>query len=236
MGSSSSKSSPARFKTIQEVQKAIRSAGLESSNLIFGIDYTCSNEDNGKISFHGKSLHNCTVINPYMEVIQILGETLEPFDDDHIIPTFGFGDMQTSDKKVFPFFPDRQPLGFKEVLERYKEITPKVRLHGPTSFRPLINEAIRITKDRRAYHILVIVTDGKVTNEQENIQAIVDASNYPISIICIGVGLHLLKYSSQCFVLEKNGTQQSADYDDSESQNSQMKESDQRKKNQEKKK
>ncbi|KAA6397677.1 MAG: hypothetical protein EZS28_006793 [Streblomastix strix] len=38
------------------------------------------------------------------------------------------------------------------------------------------------------------------------------------------------------FVLEKNGTQQSADYDESESQNSQMKESDQRKKNQEKKK
>ncbi|KAA6363469.1 MAG: putative Copine family protein 2, partial [Streblomastix strix] len=116
MGSESSKtpkSIPVRFKTIQEVQKAIRSAGLESSNLIFGIDYTCSNEDNGKLSFHGKSLHDCTVINPYMEVIHLLGETLEPFDDDHIIPTFGFGDMQTSDKKVFPFFPDRQPLGFK---------------------------------------------------------------------------------------------------------------------------
>jgi hypothetical protein len=53
-----------------------------------------------------------TVINPYMEVIQILGETLEVFnfifrfiliifilmirfDDDHIIPAFGFGDTYT---------------------------------------------------------------------------------------------------------------------------------------------
>jgi len=28
---------------------------------------------------------------------------LEPFDDDGIIPTFGFGDASTGDKAVFPF-------------------------------------------------------------------------------------------------------------------------------------
>jgi E3 ubiquitin-protein ligase RGLG len=76
MGSSTS-SDDGKFKTIEEVRKAVRHAGLESINLIFGIDYTKSNLYTGERSFEVKNLHSLEVKNPYMEIIEILGESLK---------------------------------------------------------------------------------------------------------------------------------------------------------------
>jgi len=187
-----------KYETYEELQNDMRAAGLESSNLIIGVDYTASNSGAGKKTFNGLSLHNCDpgVINPYMQVISIMGKTLEPFDDDKLIPAFGFGDATTGDKEVLPFFRDKVAYGFQEVLHRYKEITPTIKLAGPTSFAPLIREAIRIVQaTQNQYHILVIIADGEITIDSvytqpttATRQAIVDASSYPLSIIMVGVG------------------------------------------------
>jgi E3 ubiquitin-protein ligase RGLG len=113
------------YKSIQEVQQALREAGLESSNLIVGIDFTGSNAVSGEKSFDGRCLHDVTgPINPYQQVIGIVGRTLEVFDDDHLIPAYGFGDVVTRDKSCFPFFADRPCNGLHEVLTRYQEIAP----------------------------------------------------------------------------------------------------------------
>jgi len=179
-----------KYQTLEEVQQALRKAGLESSNLIIGIDYTKSNTWNGKNTFNNNSLHAIfpNTLNPYQEVIDIIGKTLEPFDDDKLIPVFGFGDSRTTDKAVFPFYSNRMCYGFQEVLQAYTDITPLLVFSGPTSFAPLIREAINIVRNSRAYHILVIIADGAVTNIKETQEAIVEASNYPLSIIMVGVG------------------------------------------------
>ena len=46
------------------------------------------------------------LINSLLQVISILGETLEPFDDDGVIPAYGFGDFITKDKDIFPLKDD----------------------------------------------------------------------------------------------------------------------------------
>ncbi|XP_052196122.1 E3 ubiquitin-protein ligase RGLG3 isoform X2 [Diospyros lotus] len=191
------------FSSLDEVISALREAGLESSNLILGIDFTKSNEWTGKHSFNRKSLHAIgDKPNPYEQAISIIGHCLSPFDEDNLIPCFGFGDATTHDQNVFSFYPDhRYCHGFEEALSRYREIVPHIKLSGPTSFAPIIDAAIDIVeRSNGQYHVLVIIADGQVTRspdippgrlstqEQGTVNSIVTASQYPLSIILVGVG------------------------------------------------
>ncbi|KAJ6768273.1 COPINE FAMILY PROTEIN 1 [Salix koriyanagi] len=189
--------------SILQVTAALREAGLESSNLIVGIDFTESNEWTGRVSFNNRSLHAIgDTPNPYEKAISIIGNTMAPFDEDNLVPCFGFGDATTRDQEVFSFQSDHSPChGFEEVLACYKEIIPKLRLSGPTSYGPVIKAAIDIVeKSKGQYHVLIIIADGQVTRnantsdgelslqEEQTINAIVEASSYPLSIILVGVG------------------------------------------------
>jgi len=177
------------FHTIEEVQKALREAGLEASQLIVGFDYTKSNEWQGQKTFGGKCLHHTSSgkPNPYQQVVEVIGRTLAPFDDDGQIPAYGFGDEKTRDRSVFPLG-EGDCNGIEEVLERYNKITPEIQLSGPTSFAPLIRKAIKTVRETQEYHILVIIADGQVGNERETVDAIVEASDCALSIVLVGVG------------------------------------------------
>ncbi|KAJ4705742.1 E3 ubiquitin-protein ligase RGLG2 [Melia azedarach] len=194
---------PDNFSSLEQVTAALRDAGLESSNLIVGIDFTKSNEWTGKVSFNKRSLHAIgETPNPYEKAISIIGKTLAPFDEDNLIPCFGFGDATTHDQEVFSFHSDHSPChGFEEVLACYRKIVPNLRLAGPTSYAPVVEAAIDIVeKSGGQYHVLVIIADGQVTRsvntsdselspqEEKTIKSIVDASSYPLSIVLVGVG------------------------------------------------
>ncbi|KAK8490115.1 hypothetical protein V6N13_121299 [Hibiscus sabdariffa] len=192
-----------RVLVVLMVTGALAQAGLESSNLIVGIDFTKSNEWTGASSFNGKSLHHTGIgLNPYEQAISIIGQALSAFDDDNLIPCYGFGDASTHDQGVFSFYPDERFCnGFEEVLDRYREIVPHLRLAGPTSFAPIIERAMTVVHQSGGqYHVLLIVADGQVTRsvdtqpgqfspqEQKTIDAIVRASEFPLSIVVVGVG------------------------------------------------
>jgi E3 ubiquitin-protein ligase RGLG len=144
----------------------------------------------GARSFNRKSLHFIgSSPNPYEQAITIIGRTLAAFDEDNLIPCYGFGDASTHDQDVFSFnSEDRFCNGFEEVLSRYKEIVPQLKLAGPTSFAPIIDMAMTIVEQSGGqYHVLVIIADGQVTRsvdtengqlspqEQKTVDAIVQA-------------------------------------------------------------
>ena len=183
------------FDNYEDIIKAIKNTGLEDCNLIIGIDFTASNEWQGRKTFDHRSLHYVSKssrrANPYQKVIGAMAETLSAFDADNLIPVYGFGDKTTKDTAVFPFCENDLPCaGFDDVLRRYNDIVQTVDLSGPTNFEPIIRKAIEIVKSKKSYHILLIIADGQVTEEQDinTRHAIVKASLYPLSIILVGVG------------------------------------------------
>lgn len=66
-----------------------------------------------------------------------------------------------------------------------------VQLFGPSNFSPVINNTISIAKqyqDGKHYFVLLIITDGIISDIKHTISAIIEASKLPISIIIVGVG------------------------------------------------
>ncbi|QQP57585.1 Copine VIII, partial [Caligus rogercresseyi] len=81
--------------------------------------------------------------------------------------------------------------GVRGILDAYYHTVDNVELYGPTNFTPCINRIKAIAKshqDGRQYYVLLILTDGAITDMAETKKTIVEASNLPMSIIIIGVG------------------------------------------------
>nr|GEV45277.1 hypothetical protein [Tanacetum cinerariifolium] len=84
----------------------------------------------------------------------------------------------------------------KVAMEKIREIVPQLTLAGPTSFAPVIEQAMTILeKCGGQYHVLLIIADRQVGNvtlqnksvqEKKMVDAIVQASKLPLSIVLVG--------------------------------------------------
>jgi len=158
-----------------------------------GIDFSKSNEWTGEKSY-GKHLHGTDYKNPYLHTLEILEPIISKFDDDNFIPAFRFGCMQSKNLSVLPLLAPQQMdphfAGFEALKQGYLQALTQVKMSGPTTFAPLILQAIEIEKAHGGHQLLhlIIITDGNVSNVQNDKLAIVAASQFPISITAIGVG------------------------------------------------
>ena len=130
------------------------------------------------------------IINPYQKVINIIGKTLKPFTEKEELWAYGFGDSITKNKDVFNITGKNEPCeDFQDVLNKYSTMIRQVALSGPTSFAPIIHRALRhVIESGNLFHILVIIADGQMEDEDETVSAIVEASKFPLSIVLVGVG------------------------------------------------
>ena len=163
-------------------------------NLITAIDFTGSNGAPSSPS----SLHynNSNILNQYQQCIKAVGEVICPYDNDQLFPVYGFGAYFNG------YFSHCYPLTFSEsnpnveglegILNSYSRALNQIQLHGPTHFSPVIRNATNIAiesfQENKTYTILLIITDGEINDMKDTIDAIVDASNKPLSIIIVGVG------------------------------------------------
>ncbi|KAM6340957.1 copine-1 isoform 6-T14 [Alca torda] len=167
-------------------------------NFTVGVDFTGSNGDPKSPD----SLHYISPdgINEYLIAIWSVGSVVQDYDADKLFPAFGFGaqvppSWQVSHEFALNFNPSNPYCqGIQGIVDAYRQILPQIRLYGPTNFSPIINHVARFAAHSAEqgtaaqYFILLIITDGEITDLDQTRQAIVNASKLPMSIIIVGVG------------------------------------------------
>uniref|UniRef100_A0A8C7TL25 Copine VII n=1 Tax=Oncorhynchus mykiss TaxID=8022 RepID=A0A8C7TL25_ONCMY len=172
-------------------------ANLYSSCSV-AIDFTASNGD----PRNSCSLHYINPYQPneYLKALIAVGEICQDYDSDKRFSALGFGarippNYEVSHDFAINFNPeDDECEEIQGVVEAYQNCLPKIQLYGPTNVSPIISRIAKLSageetiKDASRYHILLILTDGVVTDMADTREAIVRASYQPLSIIIVGVG------------------------------------------------
>ncbi|XP_077842999.1 copine-7 isoform X3 [Macaca mulatta] len=162
------------------------------------IDFTASNGD----PRNSCSLHYINPYQPneYLKALVSVGEICQDYDSDKRFSALGFGarippKYEVSHDFAINFNPeDDECEGIQGVVEAYQNCLPRVQLYGPTNVAPIISKVARVaaaeerTGEASQYYILLILTDGVVTDMADTREAIVRASRLPMSIIIVGVG------------------------------------------------
>ncbi|KAM7370134.1 hypothetical protein PAMP_011414 [Pampus punctatissimus] len=167
-------------------------------NFTIAIDFTGSNGDPRS----PQSLHyiNLEGYNEYLTAIWAVGNVIQDYDSNKKFPVFGFGAQVPPSWHVSHEFPvnfnPENPFceGIEGVVQAYQQCLPQLKLWGPTNFSPIINHVACFARQAlrqnmaSQYFVLLIITDGVITDMDHTRTAIVEASRLPMSIIIVGVG------------------------------------------------
>ncbi|CAN1761116.1 Protein BONZAI 3 [Linum perenne] len=178
------------------------SSGYEL-NFMVAVDFTASN-GNPRLpdSLHyidpAGRLNSYQVNRVIMQAIMEVGEVIQFYDSDKRFPAWGFGGRTPDGVVSHCFNLNGGPSGLEVdgvegIMSAYATSLHNVSLAGPTLFGCVITNAAEIaaqslSQDHRKYYVLLIITDGVLTDFQETKDAVVLASDLPLSILIVGVG------------------------------------------------
>eukprot|EP01083_Nonionella_stella_P052000 138161_1 len=168
--------------------------------LMIAVDFTGSNgdpRDNKSLHYIGPPKYE----SPYMRAIRSVGRVLEAYDSDGMIASYGFGANTNpfGQKNISHCFNlsmtnANEVPGIEGVLQAYTTCLNKIQLYGPTYFHEIIQTAASAAmsmpnnENEQSYVVLLILTDGIINDMGKTIDAVVGATELPLSIVIVGVG------------------------------------------------
>jgi len=136
--------------------------------------------------------------NQYVTAINSVGGIVQDYDSDKMFPSLGFGARVPPTGVVsHEFFLTLDPArpfcaGVDGIVSAYYNSLNTVQLYGPTNFAPVINHVANFAAAHQAeasnYFVLLILTDGIITDFDDTKRALVGASSLPMSVIIVGIG------------------------------------------------
>lgn len=195
---SKSKVSITNFKIINQASFLDYVKAGAQIHFVIAIDFTASNGDPN----YPDSLHYLDPLgrkmNPYEQALLSVGNIIKPYDTQGLFAGFGFGaKLLGPNRPPSHLFPlngnDQHPYvtSIDDLIAAYRAKLKNVILSGPTNFAPCIAHCNNIANQYENgdhYFVLLIVTDGIISDMMQTKRAIVEASKSPMSIIICGVG------------------------------------------------
>ncbi|XP_046858060.1 copine-7-like isoform X2 [Xenia sp. Carnegie-2017] len=165
-------------------------------NFSVGVDFTASN---GHPS-NPTSLHFISPYSPneYVQALVAVGSVCRDYDSDKMFPAYGFGAKlpPNYDRVAHDFALNFNPNNpscqeIAGVVSAYQNCISCIELYGPTNVSPIINLIAKSAEKlvgTSSYLVLLLLTDGVLSDMSDAIDALVRASKLPMSVIIVGVG------------------------------------------------
>ena len=172
-------------------------AGGCELNVNVAIDFTGSNGD-PRIpgTLHYLDPHG---LNDYQKAITAIVGILSKYDSDQIYPVWGFGArIDGTVNHCFQCGPTPEARGVQGILDAYNgTFESGFTMSGPTVYIDVLRKAAATAianqqaaraKGKQAYTILLILTDGAVSDPTATAEVLRECSSAPLSVIIVGIG------------------------------------------------
>ncbi|XP_075254827.1 copine-9-like [Convolutriloba macropyga] len=168
-------------------------------NHFIGLYVVQANNGNGDPK-NQESLHYFNPAYPFNQfttAIDAVGQIVEDYDADKLFPVYGFGGRFFGSTRTQDCHPlndnssNPHVIGVQGILDAYRYALSSTTLSQPANFAQVINNATLAASEFQSglhYFILLIITNGSISDMEQTKCAIVEASKYPLSIIIVGVG------------------------------------------------
>jgi Copine len=166
-------------------------------NCVVAIDFTGSNGDPRKAG----TLHHLDDAsdNPYEKATKAIVSILAKYDTDQRFPVLGFGaKFDGVVSHCFQVGAAEESIGVQGVLESYRSVFKTgLVMSSPTDFTQVMEAAAQRStaaltaaqeQGQLAYTILLIVTDGAVSDVDATAACIQKLNDHPLSVVIVGVG------------------------------------------------
>jgi hypothetical protein len=164
-------------------------------NVGVAIDFTGSNGDPRQPG----TLHYMGTTNDYEKAISAIVSVLAKYDSDQNYPVWGFGAKYGGVvRHCFQCGPTPEAHGVQGILDAYKQTFKSgLVMSGPTVFTEVLqaaaakataSQAAAKAQGKQLYSILLIVTDGAVSDPAATARVLRECSNAPMSVVIVGVG------------------------------------------------
>lgn len=177
--------------------------------LICAIDFTSSNGDPqrpGTRHYNPPPQVGSVPPNEYEAAMRAVGNMLASYSSDSRIPAYGFGANLPPTFNVSHCFPvtefeggDPFCSGVDGLVRAYRATLDRIQLYGPTIFSEILRTvgvivsrrteaAVRAGNNSLAYTVLLMLTDGVISDYDATTAELIKLSSLPLSIVIIGLG------------------------------------------------